>query len=102
MKRHQDCHVDPLEKPVDLEALRRAKIVTLLIRGMGCGRCALRVRNSLLLLPGVLTADIDLYNGLAEIAYDPSQADIDALVGAVAAAGGDGRHSYSVEGIVFS
>ncbi|MFQ5859908.1 MAG: heavy-metal-associated domain-containing protein [Anaerolineae bacterium] len=91
---HDNCHVEPVEKPEDEAALTTAMAAYLAVRGMGCPRCALRVRNGLLSLEGVLLADVSLERGLAAAAYDPEQVGPDDLVNAVAGAGNDGRHHY--------
>lgn len=94
---HDECHVEPLEKPLDEAALATAMAAYLAVGGMGCPRCALRVRNGLLSLEGVLLADVFLGQGLAAAAYDPRQVTPDDLVAAVAGAGNDGRHRYWAE-----
>ena len=94
---HTNCHVEPLEKPVDQEALQNATAVFLTIQGMGCPRCAMRVRNGLLGLDGVLAADVFLEEGMAVAAYDPARVETGDLIAAVAAAGGDGRHHYQAQ-----
>ncbi len=92
--KHDNCHVEPLDKPLDEAALDTAMAAYLSVGGMGCPRCAQRVRNGLLSLDGVLLADVLLDRGLAAAAYDPQQLSPDDLVGAVAGAGNDGRHHY--------
>ena len=94
MSEHANCHVEPVEKPFDPAALASAEMAYLAVWGMGCPRCAMRVRNGLLGLDGVLTAEIFLADGLAVAAYDPARIVADDLVTAVAAAGNDGRHRY--------
>jgi copper chaperone CopZ len=94
MSDHANCHVEPLEKQVDPVALASAEVAYLAVWGMGCPRCATRVRNGLLGLDGVLTAEIFLADGLAVAAYDPARIVTEDLVTAVAAAGNDGRHRY--------
>jgi copper chaperone CopZ len=94
MSEQENCHVDPLEKPVDLPALQESRAAILGVSGMGCPRCAMRVRNGLLLADGVLYADVNLQNGMAAVAFDPAQVTVDDLVAAVANAGNDGRHHY--------
>lgn len=92
-----NCHVDPIEKPLDREALDTAMIAYLAVWGMGCPRCAMRVRNGLLNQDGVLMADVYLERGIAKAAYDPQQITTDDLVLAVASAGNDGRHHYQAK-----
>ncbi len=94
MEHQGNCHVDPLEKAVHLEALAHSETALLRVTGMGCQTCATRVRNSLLSRPGVVQAQIDLYAGLALVHYDAQQIELQGLLEAVAIAGGDSRHVY--------
>ena len=94
---HMNCHVEPLEKPIDPLALQSATAVFLMVQGMGCPRCAMRVRNGLLGLEGVLVANVFLEEGMALAAYDPARVETGDLIAAVAAAGGDGRHHYEAQ-----
>ena len=89
-----NCHVEPAEKTASAEERQTAVTALLAVWGMGCPNCAARVRNSLLSLHGVVEADVDHAAGLAQVNFNPDLADIPALVGAVARAGGDGRHEY--------
>ncbi len=89
----RNCHVEPIRKVVDPQALEGSATALLGIMGMGCPNCANRVRNSLLSLPGVLRAEIDLSHGLARVDFDPGSAGHRDLLDAVAAAGDD-RHTY--------
>ncbi|MFQ5614100.1 MAG: heavy-metal-associated domain-containing protein [Anaerolineae bacterium] len=97
MNEHENCHVEPLEKPLDRAALSKAVAAYLGVSGMGCPRCATRVRNGLLRPDGVLLADVYLERGLALAFYDPEQITISELLLAVTAAGDDGRHRYRAE-----
>jgi copper chaperone CopZ len=90
----ETCHVEPLEKYVNPEELREAHMAILAVWGIGCPNCAMRVRNGLVGLDGVVSADIDLERGLAFVDYLPAKTDLHALILAVAAAGNDGRHNY--------
>lgn len=94
MTDHENCHVDPVKKPLDKEALVTAVAAFLGVSGMGCPTCTMRVRNGLLSLGGVLYADVFLQNGVAAVAFDPSLVTVDNLLSAVAGAGNDGRHHY--------
>ncbi len=95
----QDCHVEPLQKSFSDEDFDEAHMATLAIWGMGCPNCAMRVRNSLLRLDGVVSADIDFERGLAFVDYVPTKTDPHALILAVASAGDDGRHNYHAASI---
>lgn len=94
MDQHHNCAVELLEKTVDMEALTASTVAYLAVRGMGCPRCAMRVRNGLLGLDGALAANVFLEQGLAAVAYDPEQIKPAALLRAVVNAGNDGRHNY--------
>jgi copper chaperone CopZ len=88
------CHLDPVNKPVTPQQLAMSTPTTLLVQGMGCPTCAMRVRNALLDMDGVLAVDIALERGLAFVRYDPAQLLPEALPDAVSAAN-DGRHCYT-------
>lgn len=75
-------------------ALQKADAAFLGVSGMGCPRCATRVRNGLVVQKGVIYADVYLENGVAAVAYDPAQVTIDDLITAVFESGNDGRHEY--------
>lgn len=96
------CPMRPLRKEVDSGRLTDASLVYLLVRGMGCPACAIRVHNALLAVEGVLSAEVSLEPGLARVFYDPAQVTVEALRQAVAAADPDGRHNYRAQIIVFS
>lgn len=91
---HENCHVESVEKPLDDHALEAATAVYLQVSGMGCERCAIRVRNGLLALDGVLLADVFLEHGVAAVALDRERVTAAQLVDAVVASGNDGRHRY--------
>ncbi len=93
----ENCHVDPLDKPLDQKNLDSAAAAYLAVSGMGCTNCAMRVRNGLLGLEGVLVAYVELESQLAAAAYDPQRVTPEDLVQAVANAGNDGRHHYRAQ-----
>ncbi len=90
----EKCHVDPVVKAVTAEERGSTRTVLLAVWGMGCPNCSARVRNSLLRLHGVTEALVDHQVGAAQVSFNPALATIPALLQAVAAAGGDGRHEY--------
>jgi copper chaperone CopZ len=59
----------------------------LTIKGMFCAGCAHHVKDALGSVPGVQRVEVNLSEGLAHVAYDPVQANIVRMMGAVAAAG---------------
>lgn len=97
MSEIENCQVEPLEKTLDQDALANAKAAYLAVYGMGCPRCAMRVRNGLLGLDGVLMAEVHLEKGIAAAAFDPNMVTPSDLVAAVVGAGNDGRHHYQAE-----
>ena len=88
------CHVDPVTKSPTPEERQTLRGALLAVWGMGCPNCAMRVRNSLLSLNGVVEARVDHLAGMAEVVFNPTLASIPALIDAVARAGEDGRHEY--------
>jgi len=96
------CHVEPIHKAVDAQRLLDAPLVYLVVRGMGCPACAMRVRNALVRVDGVLAADVFLEKGLASVLYDPAQVAVEDLPAAVAAADASGHHRYTAQIVVFS
>ncbi len=93
----ENCYVEPINKTVPVDQIRRADSALLAVQGMGCPNCATRVRNSLLSLEGVYHADVYLNMAMAEVSYDGKRITGEALVNAVASAGGDGRHEYRAQ-----
>lgn len=94
MTEKDNCHVEPIEKPLDQDALSSAMAAYLAVSGMGCSNCAARVRNGLLSLEGVLLAEIHLEQGVAATAFDPQRVTVEDLIQAVTQSGNDGRHHY--------
>lgn len=60
---------------------------TLAIGGMQCTSCAMTVDEELEELPGVRRAKTSYAKATSEVEYDPATVGIEALVGAVQAAG---------------
>ena len=90
----KECHVDAIHKSPSVEERREHATALLAVQGMGCPNCANRVRNSLLQVYGVVSVDIALEVGKAQVLFNPLLAGPNDLTRAVAAAGGDGRHEY--------
>ena len=61
--------------------------VTLPIEGMTCASCVRRVERALTKVPGVEAANVNLATEKASVTFDPAQADLAALRGAVEKAG---------------
>jgi P-type Cu+ transporter len=60
---------------------------TLPIQGMTCASCVRRVERALTKVPGVESANVNLATEKATVAFDPAQASLDQLRGAVEKAG---------------
>ena len=99
---HENCHVLPLDKPASPEQLDQAETAFLLVRGMGCPRCAIRVRNGLLQIEGVVAAEVVLERLLAKVWYDPKVLERENLAALLPAMTADGRHNYSAQLLVTS
>jgi copper chaperone CopZ len=90
---YNSCHVEPIQ-PEKLPAGTPTVALNLLVEGMGCHNCALRVRNALVSVDGVEGACVGLMPPIAWVRYDPRQVAQDDLIAAVAGAGADTRHEY--------
>lgn len=99
---HTCCQVKPLRKAVSEQQLAQAETVYLLIRGMGCPTCALRVRNALLQVEGVVAADIHLDYGVARVSYEPQVVQPETVGRRLPELADDGRHHYTAQVIVFA
>jgi copper chaperone CopZ len=94
---HHISVADAAGQEIGTQHLACAHSIYLLVRGMGCPGCAMRVRTALLSVKGVLTADVLLEQGVALIRYDPEQVNLDDLPRAVQGAGESDRHHYSAK-----
>src|SRR5947209_14903040 len=72
------------ETPPTPETTQTAELA---VTGMTCASCVMRVEKRLKKVPGVVDAAVNLASERATVTYDPHQADADALVTAVEAAG---------------
>ena len=90
----KECHVDPIHKSPSIEEQREQAESWLAVEGMGCPNCVLRVRNGLLQVYGVVTAEVDLDTGRARVVYNPRLVQPRHLPRAVADAGAAVRHEY--------
>ncbi len=89
-----ESHVEPILTPTLADAPSEARIVKLMVAGMGCHNCATRVRNSLLQVVGVISADVDWKSGLTFVDSIPERTSVKALIDAVEQAGDGERHRY--------
>ena len=61
------------------------------VGGMTCGGCVRSVTNVLRTVPGVANAEVSLEKSEAKVAFDPAQANPDALRRAIEDAGYDAQ-----------
>jgi copper chaperone CopZ len=94
------CHVVPVEKVVTAEEQEHAEHLILMIQGMGCENCAMRVRNGLFSLKGVAQVEVSHLTAAADILFNPDLVALKRLFEAVANAGNDGHHAYKVVAVL--
>lgn len=90
----KECHVDAVHKSPSIEERQEQAVALLAVEGMGCPNCVLRVRNGLLQVYGVVSADVDLAAARARVVYNPRLVQPKYLQRAVADAGAAVRHEY--------
>lgn len=88
------CRLEPTSKAGSAQELATSKTAMLLIWGMGCPTCAMRVRNALLAMDGVLTVEIALDQGVALIRFDPDRVAAETLPDVLASVQ-EGHHRYA-------
>jgi copper chaperone CopZ len=99
---HASGQIISIDNSAGAQQIAQAETVYLLVRGMGCPACALRVRNGLLQIDGVLAADVVLSRGLAKVSYDPRVVQRESLATRLPPLADDGKHHYTAHLIVFS
>ena len=90
----KECHVDPLHKSPSIEERQEQAVALLDVMGMGCPNCVNRVRNGLLQVYGVVSAEVDLEAHRARVVYNPGLVEPRHLQWAVADAGAAAHHDY--------
>ena len=88
------CSVKPIQPTVSAETFATVHTALLIVWGMGCPNCAMRVRNTLVQLDGVVAAYVDHEVGMAGVRFNPNRVTVQELIDAVGHAGNDGRHKY--------
>ena len=97
---HNNCHVVPIEKTVTDEELENTQHLILMVQGMGCVNCAMRVRNNLFALKGVAQVEVSHFTAAANIRFNPDLVTLKQLFEAIANAGNDGRHVYKAVAVL--
>ncbi len=93
------CPVEPVEKVICEDELAEARMARLLVFGLACPNCAARVRNALLHLDGVVSADVDWRSGLALIDFVPSRTNAHVLIRAISGASADPEERFQAAAI---
>jgi copper chaperone CopZ len=96
------CGALPIDTPVSSRPLAQAATVFLLVRGMDCPACTLRVRNALLHIEGVMAADVALNRGLAKVWYDAKRVQPETLAAQLPTLADDAMHHYTAQLIIVS
>lgn len=96
---NDNCHVYPIQKTLTAEELETINKLSLEVWGMGCSNCAMRVRNSLIALKGVIDAHVDHTTGIADVDFNPNMILMVDLADAIANAG-NGRHRYLIASVI--
>ena len=65
----------------------RPVLVKFSLDGMSCATCAGRIENAIMKEPGVVSAQVNLANALAHVAYEPGATDTESIVAAIEGAG---------------
>lgn len=86
--------VDPVEKKAAPEELLNTAVAYLAIFGMECSVCAVRVRNSLLGIHGVASAEVEYVMRASRVVFAPGLTTVPVLIDAVARAESNGQHKY--------
>lgn len=97
MNERANGHVELVQKPRDEVVLAYASTVYLAVQSMECPCDAMRVRNGLLEMAGVLAVEIFPAGDLVVVRYDRVLVETGDLIAAVAAVGTDGRHCYNAQ-----
>jgi copper chaperone len=63
------------------------ELIELKVAGMTCGSCVSRVKQALLTVPGVHSAEVDLAQGIAKISVDDARASQPVAIQTLTAAG---------------
>lgn len=94
MQHATECHVEPVAERANSQARARSTVQYLSVAGMGCPKCANRVRNTLLGRPGVVDVEVDVAAGLATVWYEKAGVTVGEMVDLVAASGRGTHHRY--------
>ncbi|MDP2958253.1 MAG: heavy metal-associated domain-containing protein [Longimicrobiales bacterium] len=101
MQHVTECHVDPIAARASAVDRRSAAVLYLALAEVECPNCANRVRNALLMAPGVVDVEVDLAGALATVWYNGGEAGVKDLLDAVAEAGRGTHHRYLAVPVVF-
>jgi copper chaperone CopZ len=87
----ENCPFEPkdnLDKDLPFEERQVLSFAQIHISGMGCAGCESLIRNSLLALPGVVSAEVDRSRSWAEVVFNPQVVAHQVMLQAIDQAGG--------------
>jgi copper chaperone CopZ len=90
----QNRQGEPMHMVAQPDDLSESRMVGLVVQGMRCISCETRVRDGLLALEGVVSADVDWETGLAFVDFIPAKTNVDTIRSVVSAAGNDEQYHY--------
>lgn len=90
-----NCHVEPISRQPEPEELEDLTDTMLLISGMGCPSCAMRVQNALVAERGVIDAQVDHVSGRALVRHNHAMVHPRDLIALVHSASNRSGHRYA-------
>lgn len=81
------CPMEPRAAQLDDVDAAEGTKVALTIEGMHCGKCADKITAALKGIEGVTAVSVDHTTGEAQVAFDATATDVEALLGAVSGSG---------------
>ncbi len=92
------CCAQPI-KPKEASQQRATAGIRLVIAGMGCPNCTVRVHNALVSVDGVAEAQVSLMPPITQVLYDGKRVTEDEIIAAVATAGRGTHHLYRAKAL---
>ena len=86
--------LDPMQKDLPFEERQVLSFAQFYVSGMGCAGCESLIHNSLLALPGVVSAEVDHIRHWANVVYNPQMVDHQTLLHAINLADGGKPQKY--------
>jgi copper chaperone CopZ len=94
---NDSCKIEPIDRIPSEEEKNSVKFIYLVTFGLNCPNCAMRVRNALISTSGIIDVKIDYFDGMTEVAYNPSLIERSTVPELISNAGDGGHHKYSAQ-----